>query len=59
MLAVVLAARRFGLTPTPIADVTLCVVTCLFAHAFCAGARLRPLQMWEKFRRAPELVVFR
>ena len=58
ILAIVLGARRFGLTPTPIADVILCVVTCLFAQGLCAVARVRPLQMWEKFRRAPEPVLF-
>jgi hypothetical protein len=54
ILAVILSARRLGLAPTPIADVALCAGTCLFAYVLCTAARIRPMEKWEKFRRAPE-----
>jgi O-antigen/teichoic acid export membrane protein len=44
MLAVVLGCRSFGMTASPVADIALCVASCLGVYALCASLHLRGLK---------------
>ena len=41
MLGMVLAGRRLGLTPRPIADIALCLTSCFVTYAVCALIQFR------------------
>ena len=53
MLALVLAGRRLGITTGPIADIALCVGSCIVTYAVCASVLLRASSRQDSLYSAP------